>query len=208
MADDIGHGYDRGYRECPCFWGTEPSELVVRAASMVAPGSAVDVGCGEGKNAAFLARKGFRVQAVDGSSVALLNGQRHFKGLSTIRWVHQNAEAFLLQQKERSQDIAVSTGVAHCLQDKDAINSMVRMLRSVLREEGVLAFASFNDTFQDLSGHEPEFSPTLLSHSAYLDLMDEAGLKIQFEADTLLLDIHPHIGIPHRHSITRILAVR
>jgi 2-polyprenyl-3-methyl-5-hydroxy-6-metoxy-1,4-benzoquinol methylase len=208
MADDIGLGYDRGYRDCPCFWGTEPSNLVVRAASMVVSGSAIDVGCGEGKNAAFLARQGFRVQAVDGSSAALLNARTHFGGLATISWEHESAETFLPRQKEGSQDIAVSTGVAHCLRDKHAIESMIRQLALTLREGGILAFASFNDTLQDLRGHEPEFSPTLLSHVEYLDMMNEAGLRVQFEANTLLSDIHPHIGIRHMHSITRILGIR
>src|SRR5699024_1680372 len=64
LNDDIGPGYDRGYRACPCFWGTAPSSIVQHAATLVAGTTAVDIGCGEGKNAAYLATIGYRVTAV------------------------------------------------------------------------------------------------------------------------------------------------
>ena len=45
--------------------------LLVRAASLREPGCALDLACGAGRHALYLARLGWRVTAVDGSQVAL-----------------------------------------------------------------------------------------------------------------------------------------
>ena len=57
--------YDDGYRACPCFWGSRPARLVRRAAEMLGGGKALDVGCGDGKNAIHLSESGFDVSAFD-----------------------------------------------------------------------------------------------------------------------------------------------
>ena len=57
----IDGGYDSGYRACPCFWGSDPGSLVSRLATIVPSFTGLqvlDAGCGEGKNAIFLAGKG------------------------------------------------------------------------------------------------------------------------------------------------------
>jgi SAM-dependent methyltransferase len=48
-----------------------PSPLVVRFTSDLAPGSALDLACGPGRNALYLAKLGWFVSAVDGSQVAI-----------------------------------------------------------------------------------------------------------------------------------------
>lgn len=49
----------------------EPAPLVVQFTRALAPGSALDLACGPGRNALYLAAQGWRVTAVDGSSVAI-----------------------------------------------------------------------------------------------------------------------------------------
>ncbi len=49
----------------------EPSRLVVAAAELLPPGRALDLACGPGRNAICLARRGWRVTAVDSSRVAM-----------------------------------------------------------------------------------------------------------------------------------------
>lgn len=48
-----------------------PDSLLQRYVTFVRPGRALDLGCGCGRNALFLARRGFHVTAVDIDSVAL-----------------------------------------------------------------------------------------------------------------------------------------
>lgn len=49
----------------------EPAELLVNAMANVAPGRALDLACGAGRNAVWLARRGWNVTAIDGSSEAI-----------------------------------------------------------------------------------------------------------------------------------------
>ena len=49
----------------------KPSPLVIEAAAELAPGRALDLACGAGRNALFLAKNGWHVVAVDGSPEAI-----------------------------------------------------------------------------------------------------------------------------------------
>src|SRR5207247_5889259 len=49
----------------------QPSPLVIEATAALAPGRALDLACGAGRNAIYLADRGWRVVAVDGSIEAL-----------------------------------------------------------------------------------------------------------------------------------------
>jgi len=62
--------WDRRYRSCEAAFDT-PVPLLVEIASGLTPGRALDVACGAGRNAIYLARLGWRVKAVDGSAAAL-----------------------------------------------------------------------------------------------------------------------------------------
>ena len=54
-----------------------PAPLLVEVADLLPPGDALDLACGHGRNALYLARVGWKVTAVDSSRVALgLLGQR------------------------------------------------------------------------------------------------------------------------------------
>jgi len=49
----------------------QPHRLVVRFASQLRPGRALDVACGPGRHALYLAERGWQVTAVDSSKVAI-----------------------------------------------------------------------------------------------------------------------------------------
>lgn len=49
----------------------EPSPLIVRFSRELAPGHALDLACGPGRNSLYLAERGWRVTAVDGSPLAI-----------------------------------------------------------------------------------------------------------------------------------------
>lgn len=52
-----------------------PSSLLIRMLSSCPSGRALDIACGEGRNAVFLAKQGYIVDAVDASPVALERGR-------------------------------------------------------------------------------------------------------------------------------------
>jgi tellurite methyltransferase len=62
--------WDERYRSGEQAFDT-PTPLVVKVAEMLQPGYALDLACGAGRNALYLAGRGWRVTAVDGSAAAL-----------------------------------------------------------------------------------------------------------------------------------------
>lgn len=70
LARQEGEFYDRIYAEGPRF-NPEPNRLLVEAAAMRPPGQALDVGMGQGRNAIYLARRGWQVTGFDVSKVGL-----------------------------------------------------------------------------------------------------------------------------------------
>ena len=63
-------GWDERYR-AESAHDPVPSPLLVEAASELPPGRALDLACGTGRNALWLAQRGWRVTAVDGSPAAI-----------------------------------------------------------------------------------------------------------------------------------------
>ena len=76
LADQGDDRWDAFYgnraRPCP-FFVTAPDESLVGWVDdeLVRPGKAIDLGCGAARNAIFLARRGFSVEAADYSQVAI-----------------------------------------------------------------------------------------------------------------------------------------
>lgn len=63
--------WDRRYAESELLWSAEPNRFVVAETSPLRPGRALDLACGEGRNAVWLASRGWDVTAVDFSPVAI-----------------------------------------------------------------------------------------------------------------------------------------
>ncbi len=69
------HAWDDRYRQKPWMWSAEPNRFLVEEVGHLAPGRALDLACGEGRNAVWLARQGWQVVAVDFSEVAIERGR-------------------------------------------------------------------------------------------------------------------------------------
>jgi SAM-dependent methyltransferase len=69
--------WEARYRDSDRVWSGRPNELLVREVAHLAPGAALDLGCGEGADAVWLASRGWRVTGVDISPTALERAARH-----------------------------------------------------------------------------------------------------------------------------------
>jgi NADH:ubiquinone reductase (H+-translocating) len=63
--------WNRRYEAVERLWSAEPNALLAEFAEKLSPGRALDVGAGEGRNAVWLVKRGWRVTALDVSGVAL-----------------------------------------------------------------------------------------------------------------------------------------
>jgi SAM-dependent methyltransferase len=93
-----GEFWDDFYGASERVWSGRPNAVLAREAAGLVPGCALDLGCGEGADAIWLARRGWRVTAVDVSRVALDRGagQARRAGVADrIDWRrHDLAESF------------------------------------------------------------------------------------------------------------------
>lgn len=64
-------GWDERYRTADLVWGGPPNRWVEQELTGAAPGRALDMACGEGRNALWLAAQGWHVTAADFSPVAI-----------------------------------------------------------------------------------------------------------------------------------------
>ncbi|MCX5416857.1 cyclopropane-fatty-acyl-phospholipid synthase family protein [Streptomyces sp. NBC_00059] len=69
--------WDDRYRESDRIWSGNPNVALVREVEELRPGRALDLGCGEGADAVWLARQGWTVTATDISRVALGRAAGH-----------------------------------------------------------------------------------------------------------------------------------
>jgi thioredoxin reductase/SAM-dependent methyltransferase len=94
------HDWEEQYRTHPKLWSGRPNPPLVEHAAGLAPGSALDVGCGEGGDAIWLAERGWRVTAVDLSTTALERAAGHAAAAGAdvaarIEWQRADATAGL-----------------------------------------------------------------------------------------------------------------
>ena len=69
--DSPAQAWNKRYESTSSLWSRTPNAALVEFASGLAPGRALDIGAGEGRNAVWLAARGWRVTALDVSDVAL-----------------------------------------------------------------------------------------------------------------------------------------
>jgi SAM-dependent methyltransferase len=84
------NAWDERYGGTDLVWSIEPNRFVAAELADLPPGRAVDLAAGEGRNAIWLARRGWEVTAVDFSRAGLDKGRR-LAGDTRVEWVCADA---------------------------------------------------------------------------------------------------------------------
>ena len=82
--------WDERYAATELVWSVGPNQFVELECADLPPGRALDLAAGEGRNAIWLARRGWDVTAVDFSQVAIDKG-RTLAGAVEVEWVCADA---------------------------------------------------------------------------------------------------------------------
>ncbi|MDN5918014.1 MAG: class I SAM-dependent methyltransferase [Pseudonocardia sp.] len=86
---DVRAEWDMTYADREQLWSGGPNGALVAEVAGLPPGRVLDVGCGEGADAVWLAGRGWDVTALEVSGVALARAAGHARDAGVaVRWVH------------------------------------------------------------------------------------------------------------------------
>ncbi len=116
-------------------WDTPPPEeltAIIEGTDALAPGNALDIGCGSGANVIYLAKHGWRATGVDFSPVAIGIARDAARGVPEAHFIE--GDATKLSQLDIAQpiDLAIDMGGYHSL-PHDAKPVYVEQLAALLR---------------------------------------------------------------------------
>lgn len=150
--DGAAHLWNEMYRSRPRIWSGRPNPQLVAETAGLRPGTALDLGCGEGADALWLAGRGWTVTAVDVSAVALERAAAHAAELEAgrrITWLRQDLETW----KPQEQFDLVSAQFLHSTEMPWQRSH--RIAAGAVRPGGTLLIV----------GHHPEGLPPWSGHS-------------------------------------------
>jgi SAM-dependent methyltransferase len=170
--------WDERYRSSDLVWGLRPNLWVERELADLTPGSALDLACGEGRNAVWLATRGWQVTAVDFSQVGLDKGRQLELAASAsgIEWVCADATTY---RPAQPVDLAL---LCYLQLPADARRRSVRAAAEALAPGGTLLVVGHDSTnITDGSGGPQEPSVLYTATDLTADL-DGCGLVIDVAA--------------------------
>jgi SAM-dependent methyltransferase len=140
-------GFDEMYQGTPPWDIGRPQPVFVRLAEEGAiRGAVLDVGCGTGENALYLASQGLRVVGLDGAPRAIEKAKaKAGKRGAKVEFVL--GDALKLEKLKRTFDTVIDSGLFHTFTDGDRVR-FVRSLRGALRPGGSYYMLAFSE-------HEP-----------------------------------------------------
>jgi SAM-dependent methyltransferase len=157
--------WDQRYAEKELLWSATPNQFVAAEFAGVTPGRALDLGCGEGRNAVWLAGLGWEVTAVDFSSVAVDRGRA---ASASVEWVVADLTTW-----EMPEDIYDAVVVAYLHLPPADMSAILGRAARALRAGGVFFFVG-HDRSNTVGGpQDPEILHTPASVSGAL-----TGLEI------------------------------
>lgn len=132
----IANWWNLAYLFRPPWDSGEPTSVLVRLVESgeVKPGRAIDLGCGTGTNAIYLAQHGFEVTGVDLAPRAIAKAQRKAQAAGVqVRWLVGDVTA--LPADLGPFDFALDIGCFHSL-PLEMRRAYVKTLRRVLAPDG------------------------------------------------------------------------
>jgi SAM-dependent methyltransferase len=138
--------WDQRYAATELVWSATPNQFVAAELADLRPGRALDLATGEGRNALWLAERGWEVTAVDFSQVGLDKGRalqtQHPRGRDLhVDWVH--GDALTYDPGPVSFDLAL---VAYLQLPADERRTAVRRAFDCLTDGGTLLLVAHDST--------------------------------------------------------------
>lgn len=181
-------------------FGKRPAGDVMKISSSFKKGmKALDIGCGEGRNAIYLAELGLEVDAFDISEAGIdkLNRIAEEKSVKVNAWV-QDLTSYIF---EKTYDVIICHGVLH-LVDKHEWQRMLKDIKTNTNPRGLNIIGVFTNTL-----------PAALDLAAFTKALFNEGELKELYADWNIIEFNSYVfedehpgGIRHRHAANNIIA--
>jgi len=193
--------YLKRYDQKDYYWGTEPSSTCRRVADLLSdrPLRVLDIGCGEGRDAVYLAGKGHQVTAFDASPAGIDKALRLAEqaGVAITAFVADINEYRFTQEF----DLLISTGVFQYIPSHLRL-SVIANYREFTAPMGLNAFSVFVDKPFIPAAPDAESTAHRWISGELLSLYWD--WKIEFSGEDIFECMSS--GIRHQHAMSRIIA--
>ena len=195
--------YEKLYEGESYYWGTDPADFLEKLIALKPPSSEIkvlDIGCGEGKDAVYMAQRGYSVTAFDLTESGIRKTLRLAaeRGVNNIRAYVDDINDF---ETGMNFDIIYSTGTIQYLK-KENIAGFFEKVRRITTPNGLNYFNVFVEKpFLELPpdwDREEKMWKSADLFSWYADWKIHLIDEVIFEDNSG--------GIPHLHCMDSILA--
>lgn len=170
-------GWDERYAARDLVWSAGPNRFVVEQAQDLPPGRALDLAAGEGRNAIWLAERGWQVTAVDFSAVGTDKGRRLARAAGVedaVTWVIADVTSW--QPSRTDHDLVL---VAYLQVPADARRAAHRAAASAVAPGGTLLIIG-HDAANLAEGHGgPQDADVLLTVDDVVTDLEGTGLTVE-----------------------------
>jgi len=128
--------FDEKYKKTKgLLWGKEPSKIIVNSEKLFKRKSKIlDLGCGEGKDALFLAKKEHKVTAIDISESAInkLNERAKEEKLK-IKTEIMDLSNYKIKE---NYDVMIALASIHFIREKKELYNLIKNIKSKTKKKG------------------------------------------------------------------------
>lgn len=189
--------WDKRYASRSALWSGEPNAHLVAQASELGAGTALDVGCGEGADAIWLAERGWHVTALDVSPVALQRGAERALEISAdvaqrIDWLHEDVLTW--EGPEPASYDLVSAQFMHL--PKEPREALFQRLAASVAPDGTLLIVGHHPSDMQSTAPRPPLPELFFTAS-------EVAASLEPRAWEIVVDAAPERSItdPQGHTV-------
>ena len=182
------NAWDERYAASELVWSVGPNQFVEAECADLPPGRALDLAAGEGRNAIWLARRGWHVTAVDFSQVALDKG-RTLAGDVEVEWICADATTW------NGADTVDLVVIAYLQLPAAERREAVRRGFSALRSGGTFVLVCHDTSnLTEGTGGPQDASVLLTAEDVLSDLADEDFEVVRAER------VERFVTVPDEHG--------